>query len=89
MDLCVDTHAPAMLRQTSTHYSIVVPCVSQLCAVQVLPGGRVIWRSAAEVPPYAKLIADAGFKVKCLQQAKTGYMDRVNMYSSFWVAERI
>lgn len=57
--------------------------------MQVLPGGLVIWRSAAEVPPYAKLIANAGFKVKCLQQAKDGYMDRVNMYSSFWVAERV
>ena len=57
--------------------------------VQVVQGGRVIWRSAAEVPPYARLIADAGFKVTCLQQAKDGYMDRVNMYSSFWVAERV
>lgn len=54
----------------------------------MLPGGLVIWRSAAQVPPYAKLIANAGFEVKCLQQATDGYMDRVNMYSSFWVAEK-
>jgi len=54
----------------------------------VLPGGLVIWRSAAIVPPYAKLIENAGFNIKCLQQAQDGYMDRVNMYCSFWVAER-
>ncbi|DBB17356.1 hypothetical protein WJX82_002206 [Trebouxia sp. C0006] len=57
-------------------------------AEQVLPGGLVIWRSAAIVPPYAKLIENAGFNIKCLQQAQDGYMDRVNMYCSFWVAER-
>ena len=56
--------------------------------MQVLSGGLVIWRSAAIVPPYAKLIEKAGFNVKCLQQAQDGYMDRVNMYCSFWVAER-
>lgn len=30
----------------------------------VAKGGRVIWRSAAERPPYADLIAKAGFKVR-------------------------
>ena len=29
----------------------------------VAPGGRVIWRSAALEPPYARLIANAGFTV--------------------------
>lgn len=62
--------------------------LNRLLALQVLPGGLVIWRSAAIVPPYAKLIENAGFNVKCLQKAQDGYMDRVNMYCSFWVAER-
>ena len=56
--------------------------------LQVLPGGRVIWRSAAVRPPYVKLIEQAGFNVKCLQLADHGFMDRVNMYSSFYVAVR-
>ena len=56
--------------------------------LQVLPGGRVIWRSAAVRPPYVKLIEQAGFDVKCLQLADHGCMDRVNMYSSFYVAVR-
>ena len=55
---------------------------------QVLPGGRVIWRSAAVRPPYVKLIEQAGFDVECLQLADHGFMDRVNMYSSFYVAVR-
>jgi betaine lipid synthase len=32
-------------------------------AQQVAPGGKVIWRSAALTPPYASIIAAAGFKV--------------------------
>lgn len=32
-------------------------------AQQVAPGGKVIWRSAALTPPYAGIIAAAGFKV--------------------------
>lgn len=43
---------------------------------QVAPGGRVIWRSAAFVPPYARLIADAGFDVRCIQRADQGFMVR-------------
>ncbi|WIA39165.1 hypothetical protein OEZ86_005292 [Tetradesmus obliquus] len=57
-------------------------------AQQVLPGGIVIWRSASLSPPYAQAIADAGFAVTCLQRASDGYMDRVNMYSSFYMAVR-
>ena len=56
--------------------------------LQVLPGGIVIWRSAALVPPYAAIIAKAGFDVKCVRRADEGYMDRVNMYSSFYMARR-
>ncbi|MEW5303500.1 MAG: hypothetical protein WDW38_001833 [Sanguina aurantia] len=57
-------------------------------AQQVAAGGIVIWRSAALEPPYADLIRDAGFDVKCISRADQGYMDRVNMYSSFYVAKR-
>eukprot|EP00887_Chlorella_sp_A99_P007332 scaffold2.g7332.t1 len=57
-------------------------------AAHVAPGGRVIWRSAALAPPYAHFIAGAGFDVRCLQRADQGFMDRVNMYSSFWVVVR-
>ncbi len=57
-------------------------------AKHVAPGGRVIWRSAALCPPYTRIIREAGFDVKCLQRADEGYMDRVNMYSSFYVAVR-
>ena len=46
-------------------------------AKHVAPGGRVIWRSAALCPPYASIIRDAGFDVRCLQRADEGYMDRV------------
>ncbi len=56
--------------------------------LQVVPGGKVIWRSAALSPPYASMIADAGFDVRCLQRADDGFMDRVNMYASFYVATR-
>lgn len=48
----------------------------------------MIWRSASMRPPYAKHIAAAGFDVRCLQRASDGYMDRVNMYSSFYMATR-
>ncbi|KAL4451296.1 hypothetical protein ABPG77_009368 [Micractinium sp. CCAP 211/92] len=63
--------------------------VAAALAKQVAPGGRVIWRSAAFVPPYAAFIRDAGFDVKCIQRAdQVECMDRVNMYASFWVAIR-
>ena len=54
--------------------------LAQVLARQVVPGGCVIWRSAAEAPKYAQLVR--------LQRAEQGYMDRVNMYSSFYVAVR-
>lgn len=31
---------------------------------QVFKGGKVIWRSAALTPPYAALVAKAGFEVR-------------------------
>uniref|UniRef100_A0A7S0URH5 Betaine lipid synthase n=1 Tax=Polytomella parva TaxID=51329 RepID=A0A7S0URH5_9CHLO len=55
---------------------------------QVAPGGIVIWRSASLNPPYASLIRTAGFEIRRVSSAEAGYMDRVNMYSSFFVAQR-
>lgn len=60
--------------------------VAKALGQQVEVGGRVIWRSAALSPPYAKFIEAEGFEVKCLQRADQGYMDKVNMYSSFYLA---
>ena len=57
-------------------------------AEQVVPGGRVIWRSAALSPPYVPIIRDAGFDVRCVARADQGYMDRINMYATFYVAVR-
>lgn len=61
---------------------------AEALAKQVRPGGIVIWRSAALVPPYAEVIRQAGFDVRCVGRADQQYMDRVNMYSSFYVAKR-
>jgi betaine lipid synthase len=63
--------------------------VAETLGRQVRPGGVVIWRSASLRPPYADKIARAGFEVRCLQRATDGYMDRVNMYASFFAAVRI
>eukprot|EP00898_Chlorokybus_atmophyticus_P007323 jgi/Chlat1/7592/Chrsp63S07076 len=57
----------------------------------VVPGGRVIWRSASLNPPYAELIRKAGFEVTCVARnngSGRDFLDRVNMYASFWVAHR-
>lgn len=56
---------------------------------QVKPGGRVIWRSASRNPDYAKDIEKHGFKVVQVRSiTQQQYMDRVNMYASFYVAIR-
>lgn len=55
---------------------------------QVQPGGRVIWRSAARSPDYAKCIEKSGFRVVRLSTSEK-YMDRVNMYASFYLAVRL
>lgn len=61
--------------------------LAQALGTNVVEGGRVIWRSAALCPPYVTYIEDAGFEVTCIQRAdKDEYLDRVNMYASFWVA---
>ncbi|KAH9565685.1 hypothetical protein CY35_04G089900 [Sphagnum magellanicum] len=64
--------------------------IDVLCAAlkdQVKPGGRVIWRSASRRPKYAKCIEKAGFNVVRIKSSET-YMDRVNMYASFYVGMR-
>ena len=38
--------------------------LAAVLAKQVAPGGRVIWRSAALCPPYARVIREAGFEVR-------------------------
>ena len=59
-------------------------------AQHIAPGGRIIWRSATKDPPYRKQIEAAGFE--CTQVAAhskdTPYIDRINMYASFWVGVR-
>lgn len=61
----------------------------QALSDQVQPGGRVIWRSASRCPDYAKDIEKAGFKVMQVRSiTQQQYMDRVNMYASFYVAIR-
>lgn len=63
--------------------------VTELLGENVLPGGRVIWRSAGLCPPYTSMIEEAGFEVKCIHRAdrpQCYYMDRVNMYNSFYLA---
>jgi betaine lipid synthase len=64
--------------------------IDTLCAAlrdQVKPGGRVIWRSASRSPKYAKCIEKAGFDVIRITTSDK-YMDRVNMYASFYVGIR-
>ena len=61
-------------------------------AKHVCPGGRLIWRSASLNPPYVKAFDKAGFNVRCISRHTDGKnpicIDNVNMYASFWVAER-
>jgi betaine lipid synthase len=56
---------------------------------QVVPGGRVIWRSASKDPWYSPFIAEAGFDVVCVERHHDRVaIDCVNMYASFWVGTR-
>ena len=56
----------------------------------VAKGGRVIWRSAAYQPKYARFIENSGFTVTRLQchTVEHSMLDFVNMYASFWLAVR-
>ncbi|WPT16758.1 hypothetical protein PSENEW3_00004766 [Picochlorum sp. SENEW3] len=61
--------------------------VAKALGEQVKTGGRVIWRSAAFSPRYAAFIEAAGFSVERIQVQEPGeMMDKVNMYSSFYLA---
>jgi len=64
--------------------------VAKALGTQVNAGGRVIWRSAANEPRYATFIEDAGFQVQRIQVQEPGkMMDKVNMYSSFYLAIKV
>lgn len=57
---------------------------------QVNDKGLIIFRSAGVAPMYADHLRECGFKVSCvdtIENAK-GYMDRVNMYASFYMCEK-
>ena len=54
----------------------------------VLRNGVMIWRSASTAPWYAKIIEQAGFSIRRISTGAS-YMDRVNMYASFYVAEQL
>jgi betaine lipid synthase len=56
---------------------------------QVVPGGKVIWRSASKNPWYSPYFAEAGFDVVCIERHHDRVaIDCVNMYASFWVGTR-
>lgn len=50
-------------------------------------GGRAYWRSGGKRPWYNEIFEDVGFAVKPCQirEGETLYIDRVNMYASFYV----
>lgn len=58
----------------------------------VVSGGCIIFRSASIDPPYADVFRAHGFDIRCVSritdEAHCGFIDRVNMYSSFWVGHR-
>jgi betaine lipid synthase len=49
-------------------------------------GGYVFWRSAGKAPWYNDLFEKLGFRLQRLQvrEGETMFIDRVNMYASFW-----
>ncbi|GAB5588324.1 hypothetical protein Unana1_03224 [Umbelopsis nana] len=52
--------------------------------------GRVYWRSAGKYPWYNDIFVTHGFDVKPLGIRESGHsIDRVNMYSSFWMAVKL
>jgi betaine lipid synthase len=50
-------------------------------------GGRVFWRSAGKYPWYNEIFTSTGFEVSPCQirEGDSMFIDRVNMYASFWV----
>jgi betaine lipid synthase len=52
----------------------------------LIPGGRVLLRSAALKPWYLKLFEELGFRSSIATQRRPGtYTDMVNMYASCWL----
>jgi len=63
--------------------------LSSVLAKQVIPGGKVIWRSASKNPWYNPFLGEAGFDVVCVERHHDRVaIDCVNMYASFWVGTR-
>jgi betaine lipid synthase len=66
---------------------------AELSAVarKVKKGGKVFWRSAGKRPWYITLFEELGFRVyPCqIREGETLFIDRVNMYASFWAAEKL
>ncbi|KAI8839245.1 hypothetical protein BC829DRAFT_426120 [Chytridium lagenaria] len=60
-------------------------------AKKMAKGGRVFWRSAGKFPWYNSCFEKHGFRVYPCQvrEDDTMYIDRVNMYASFWAGEKI
>ncbi|WRT69634.1 uncharacterized protein IL334_006623 [Kwoniella shivajii] len=53
-------------------------------------GGIAVWRSAAKYPWYIQRFKFAGFNVQPIDIRENGNaIDRVNMYASFWKAEKV
>ncbi|CAK9784087.1 hypothetical protein CC85DRAFT_58115 [Cutaneotrichosporon oleaginosum] len=53
-------------------------------------GGHAVWRSAAKYPWYRQRFELAGFKVEPIDIRENNQaIDRVNMYASFWRAEKL
>lgn len=53
-------------------------------------GGHAVWRSAGKYPWYRQRFELAGFKVEPIDIREGGQaIDRVNMYASFWRAEKL
>lgn len=54
------------------------------------PNGKVLLRSAAQLPWYISHFEEAGFAVKCVARRDAGKcVDRVNMYKSTWVLRKV
>jgi betaine lipid synthase len=66
--------------------------LAQSLEKQVVAGGRIIWRSASLNPPYVKVFEKHGFDAHCVHRItdedQNGCIDLVNMYASFWYADR-
>ncbi|KAJ1555017.1 hypothetical protein HK096_010241 [Nowakowskiella sp. JEL0078] len=62
-----------------------------MTARKVAKGGKAYWRSAGKYPWYNEIFEKRGFKVYPLQIREEGkmYIDRVNMYASFWAGEKL